>query len=140
MSCAKWVDVLAPPVNGKQSWDIVDSWKHHPTTSSGFALGRSWKAAFTTGERWSTYSWSLAYLTFFTTSGTVVLFLRHSNPFWVFGKLSKYFELFNMFFCILRIYYLPGWVFFQKDKVLISSGFSSKRAGECSEQRGAEMG
>ena len=92
------------------------------------------------GQRWSTYSWSLAYLTFFTTSGTVVLFLRHSNPFMVFGKLSKYFELLNMFFCILRIYYLPGWVFFQKDKVLISSGFSSKRAGECSEQRGAEMG
>ena len=139
MSCAKWVDVPAPSVNGKQSWDIVDSWKH-PLLLRALLSGDPGRLHSPTGERCSTYNWSLAYLTFFTTSGTVVLFLRHSNPFWVFGKLSKYFELFNMFFCILRIYYLPGWVFFQKDKVLISSGFSSKRAGECSEQRGAEMG
>ena len=92
------------------------------------------------GERWSTYSWSLAYLTFFTTSGTVVPFLRHCNPFWVSGKLSEDFEPPQHVLCILRIYYLLGWIFFQKDKVLIPSGFSLKRASECSEQMGAEMG
>ena len=139
MSCAKWVDVLASPVNGKQSWDIVNSWKH-PTLLRALLSGDPGRLAFTRGERCSTYSWSLAYLTFFTTSGTVVPFLRHCNPFWVSGKLSEDFEPPQHVLCILRIYYLLGWIFFQKDKVLISSGFSSKRAGECSEQRGAEMG
>ena len=139
MSCAKWVDVLASPVNGKQSWDIVDSWKH-PLLLQALLSGDPGRLAFTRGERCSTYSWSLAYLTFFTTSGTVVPFLRHCNPFWVSGKLSEDFEPPQHVLCILRIYYLLGWIFFQKDKVLIPSGFSLKRASECSEQMGAEMG
>ena len=139
MSCAKWVDVLASPVNGKQSWDIVDSWKH-PLLLQALLSVDPGRLAFTRGERCSTYSWSLAYLTFFTTSGTVVPFLRHCNPFWVSGKLSEDFEPPQHVLCILRIYYLLGWIFFQKDKVLIPSGFSLKRASECSEQMGAEMG